>query len=75
MVWMNCSTLFKLTWEMGRVAYFSQRERERERHPRHGINVFSSTTKSNNKTKKKWHNNASTLNPKSNFCAALQIYI
>jgi hypothetical protein len=30
---------------------------------------------SNNKTKKKWHNNASTLKPKSNFCAALQIYI
>jgi hypothetical protein len=33
---MNCSTLFKLTWEMGRVAYFSQRERERERERERG---------------------------------------
>jgi hypothetical protein len=53
-----------------------QSKRERERCTQDMNKCFQQRIQnSNNKTKKNWHNNASTLNPKSNFFAAVQKYI
>jgi hypothetical protein len=56
----------------GRSGIFQSK---RERCTQDMNKCFQQCIQNSNKNQKKWHNNASTLNPKSNFCGALQIYI